>query len=311
MVNYGASEGAQPHERVFANHVSEGLRRGKYMLFERPSLNPFVFTTATQVPALPTAIQGQVDTVIVPGAFGHNGIEMFQTTAQSKFPARVADKGIEIGLDLVNNESVEYVPGGNDALNPFLYRAGTDPAVLIRAVLEITDVSGSDQFLIGFRKREAYAVPTSLLSAGDGVYTDFFGVGFSGAANPNDVKTMSDLNNSGSTTVTDTGFNWADGDIHELEVRIVGRKVQVFINRVRLGEAVKFNGIGTSITSQTTVTVASFTFDSGDEIIPWIFHRYDATTPGTVILRRLEVAQMLEVGLKPEQRDIAQSYAAA
>ena len=302
MVAFDAESGAQPHERVFANQISEGLRRSKYMLIDRPSVNPFVFTTASQVPALPSASQGQVNTIIVPGAFGLNAIEMFQSTAQSKFPARSADVGLEIGLDLVNNESVEYVPGGNDALNPLAYVRGTDPGVLHRLTLAFADVSGTDQFFVGFRKLEAYQVPTSVLSAGDGLYTDFIGIGFSGAANPNDVKIVSDLNNSGSTTVHDTGFNWADGLYHKLEVHVAAGKVRFFINGVELGGTVSKDALGNAITAQATIARALFTFDDGDTLIPVVFHRYDSATPGAVIARRWEVGQLLEVGLQSSGR---------
>lgn len=302
MPDFDPAIGSQPHERVYANALSEGLRTAKYLLLNKPSVHPFVFTTATQVPALPTASQGQIDTVFLPQALGCNVLEMFQTTAQSKFPAIVAAEGLEIGLDLVDNETVEYVPGGNHTFNPLAYTVGTTPGVLIRLKVKMADVSGTDQFLVGFRKQESYAVPTSLLSTGDGIYTDFFGIGLSGTANPNDVKTMSDLNNGGSTTVTDTLFNVADGDIVQYEVRVRAGVVTAYINGVRLGDTVGKDGDGTAITSQATAATAAFTFDTGDLLIPTIIHRYVTTTPGVVYLRRLEVAQLLEVGLQPEGR---------
>lgn len=291
----------QPHERLFANQVSEGLRKGKYMLFDRPS-PLLILNSSGAIPALYTAVAAQVDAILVPDAFGNQYIEMYQTTAQALPPVHHATKGITIGGDLVDNESVEYVPGGNRTTNPLGYTAGTDPGVFIRAIFEIADASGSDQFGIGFRKQEAYVVPTSFLSTGDALYTDFAMLGFSGTAAANLVKSMTDLNNAGSTVVTSSAFAWADGTIHQLEVRIKGRVVSYFINGRRVGETVKLDGLGADITDQPTTALPSFTFDTGDFLIPFIFHRYDTTTPGAVYLRHLEVGQLLEVGLQPEGR---------
>lgn len=297
----------QPHAPVFAYDISENIRKGKYMVLERSAMHPHILQNGTQaapvsVPTLPTAVQDNLDTLIFPNGFGCLGLEMYQTTAQTLMPLRHATKGLEIGLDEVNNESVEYVPGGNHAANPLGYLSGTDPGVFIRATFEIADTSGSDQFCIGFRKQENYVVPTSFLSTGDALYTDFVGLGFSGTAAANLVKSMTDLANSGSTTVTSSAFAWADGGIHQLEVRIKGRIVSYFINGVRTGDTVRKDGLGAAITAQPTVALPNITVTNALFWVPFIFHRYDATTPGAVYLRRLEVGQLLEAGLQAEGR---------
>ena len=303
MTDFNAGGGAQPHERVFAHQLSEGQRKGKYCIIERISTHPVILQYGTQsvpvtVPTFPTAVQDNVDVLHFKEGIGEAVLELYQTTAQTLMPSRHATKGLLIGCDVVNNECIEAVPGGNHAANPLGALMGTDPGVFIRATFEFADASGSDQFLVGFRKQEAYVVPTSLLAAGDGLYTDFFGMGFSGAADPNDVKCAYDLNNAGSTVVFDTLFNWADGGIHTLEVRIRGRRVQCLINGVMLGVPVKKDGVGAAITAQPTAA-PTFTFDAGDFVVPFIFHRYDATTPGAVYLRKLMVGQLLEDGLDP------------
>lgn len=287
-------------DRTYANQLSEALRLGKYMLFDRPP-SVFVMNNSGAIPALYTAVQGQVDAILVPGALGNNYLELFQSTAQALPPVYNA-KGIEIGGDAVDNECLEIVPGGNNAHNPLGYTAGTDPGVFIRATLEIADVSVNDQMVIGFRKQEAYAVPTSFLDTEDALYTDFFGIGFSGTAATQDVKTVQDLNNSGAVTARDTGFNWADGGIHQLEIRVRARKAEVLINGVRLGDTVRKNALGTAITAQPTTGIPSFTFDSGDFLIPFIFNRRGATAANANYLRRLEVGQLAEIGLQPEYR---------
>lgn len=307
---YHPGAGVQPHVGVAGFQFTPGLRSGSYMVVGRQSTHPRTFQHGTaaspvSVPALPTAVQGGLNTVELANAFGHKVIELFQTTAQSLMPLLHATKGIEIGLDKLNNECVEYVPGGNHAANPLGCLAGTDPGVFLRATFEITDVSGIDQFVVGFRKQEAYAVPTSFLSTEDALYTDFYGIGFSGAADPNNVKTVQDLNNGGSTVVFDTGFDWADTKVHTLEVRVKGRKASCFINGASLGSVVKKDGLGAALTAQTTRTPAQFTFDAGDFLVPFIFVRFDATTPDAIYLRALACGRLYEDGLDPSQQPVA------
>lgn len=309
MSQFHAAGGAAPFVPVHSYQLSPGFRNRKIMFLPRVASHPRILQNGTQaapvsVPTLPTGVQDNIDTIHFAEALGHV-LEMYQTTAQTLMPLRHATKGLEIGLDKVDNESVEYVPGGNHAANPLGCLAGTDPGVFIRATLEIADVSGSDQLVVGFRKQEAYVVPTSFLSTGDALYTDFYGVGFSGSANPNDVKTMKDLNNAGSTVIFDTGFNFADGGIHTLEVRVKGRKVSVFINGVGLGGIVKKDGLGAAITAQPTLTPPAFSFDAGDFLIPFIFSRYDAAAPGAIYLRSLACGQLVEDGLDPAQTSVA------
>lgn len=305
--NLDAPDGVQHHDIAFANNLSEALRKAKYMLVDKFSCQPQITQYGTQaspvtVPTFPTAAQDNIDLLTFADAMGNRGIELYQTTAQTLMPSIHASKGLLVGCDVANNEAIELVPGGNRASNPLGYTAGTGPGVFLRATFEFADVSGTDQFIVGFRKQEAYVVPTSFLSAGDALYTDFIGIGFSGAADPNDVKIMSDLNNGGSTTVTDTLFNWADGLSHKLEIRIRKRVAEFYINGVKLGDTVRKDAAGASITAQPTASYSAFTVDSGDFMIPFIFHRYDATTPGAVYISRIECGQLLEVGLDPANR---------
>lgn len=298
---FDPSVGAQPHLPVFPSDIDKGIKQGKYMLLERACVSPSILTAASTVPALPTASQGQIDTIILASAFGNHALEMYQSTAQTLMPAIQDLKGLEVGLDEVDNECVEYVPGGNRSANPLSYVVGTDPGVFIRATFEFTDRSGTDQFIVGFRKQENYAVPTSFLNGGDALYTDFFGVGFSGTSSDL-VSTMFDKTNSGSTTAASCGMTHADTEIHQYEVRIAGGVPTVYINGVRLGDTVSKDGTGAAITGRPTTATPAYTFTSALRLIPFIFHRYATTTPGAVYLRRLEVGQLLAVGLQPSGR---------
>ena len=284
-------------ESIPPNKRSLYWKRGRY-LYEKFSGQPIMMNGATGK-ALWTAAQGQTDIVWTSGG---NYIEEFQTTAQTLQPVAHATKGIEVALDQVANESVEYVPGGNRTTSPLAMVLGTDPAFFIKAKFEITDADGMDQFLIGFRKVEAFAVPTSFLTTGDGIYTDFCGIGFAKVvASPNPVSVASDLNNGGSTTVSQVSFTWADTLVHTLEMQVVNRIARFLINGVPLGGSVSLDGDGAAITAQPTVRPHTFTFDSGDTVVPFIFLRQDtAVTPA--YLQELEIGHLESIEADPNKR---------
>jgi hypothetical protein len=177
---------------------------------------------------------------------------------------------------------------------------GTDPSFFLRVTLEITAANGSDQLLVGWRKAQTYLVPTSFLNGGNAGYTDFAAIGFaSTVASPNPVVTATDVGGSGTTTVTSTGFTWANGGIHTLEVRVVGGQARYFINGTRIGNPVTKDGTGTAITSQTTTSGVVYNFTSGLTLVPFIFVRQDAGLTTAVYLRQLEVGPLVLVGLDP------------
>lgn len=321
--NYGTGRrGRQPYQRLYANSPASRFK-GVYTEDLRKTADyPLLYniTAATGIAAFDTAAgpayaQGATHVVRTAGGLY---MEVFATTAQTIMPILTPGTGLEIGLDKVNNEAVEYVPGGNSAYNPFAYTVGTTQPMLFRAALNFVDVSGSDQFLLGWRKQEAYAVPASILTTGDGTYTDFCGIGFAATvANPNPVSIAYDVNNGGSTFVVPCGFTWADNKTHVLEVRLIGGKVRVFINGARVGSRISVDGVGGSITAQQTSsggetdfnaldgdTDLNYGFDTGDVLIPFIFSRYDATTPGAIYLQGLEIGPTSEFGLDPDNESI-------
>ena len=292
----------RPFKYVQQYQINPTVARGKYV-FDKLNGSPLILNMAGALAALPTAAAAQVDTMITRGGVGW---EMYQTTAQTLGPAYTSGSGLEIALDQVDNESVEYVPGGNNTFNPFARTMPTstsagDGDCFFRAKFTITDASGLDQFGIGWRKQEAFAVPTSFLTTGDGIYTDFALFGFAGtSANPNPVRISTDLNNSGSATVTSPGFTWADGLTHELQIRIIGRRAFFLINGILLGNPIAKDGNGAAITSQTTTSGPVFSFDTGDQLIPFIFCRQDADL-SPVFLVEYEIGNLVDVGLDPNQ----------
>lgn len=272
---------------VFAH--SSGIRRRRYF-YERFDGNlvggPLMWRVASGLTAPPTAAQGQTDGIMTPQG---NFIEYFQTTAQTLQPVSHATKGLVLDGDQVDNETQEYVIGGNSTTQPLAFVTGTDDGFFIRATLELTVSNGSDQLLVGFRKAQAYAVPASFLTGGAATYTDFAGLGFATAVTtPNAVATSTSVGNA-VNVVSATGFTWASTLIHKVEVRVVGRKAQYLINGVPLGGSVSKDALGATITAQATKTSAAYTFTSGLTLLPFIFVRQDAALLTAAYLRELEV----------------------
>lgn len=288
-----AARSSRPRQLSYPYMRSVDINKGRYYreVLKGQSLNFAV--SAAGVPAFPTASATQRDTVFTPGGLL---LDMYQTTAQTIHPVWDDSNGLEISLDQVDNETVEYVPGGNSAFNPFAFVVGTDPNFFFRCKFKLDDASFSDQFGIGFRKQEAFATPTSFLSTGDGIYVDFFLLGFAGTkADPNPIRTSSDVGNGGSSTVSALNFTWADAKTHQLEIRVIGGKAFCFINGVLAGDAIALDGDGGAITSQQTVTGPSYTFTSGLTLVPFIFCRQDADV-GHVYLREIEIGLLRDIG---------------
>lgn len=204
--------------------------------------NQLLIVSGPQVLALEQFILGAGETIITPvqGAYGMN-----------------------IALDLTNNEGAEYVVGEN-AIGPS-YKIGTDPAFFAKLTFRIADVSGSDETYLGFRKVQTY-------DAAIATYTDKALIG-----NVNgDIKLNTLLNNAGGV-VTDTTDNWADGEVHTLEVYVSAAGVVTY-----------------QIDGRAPTVTAAFTFDDGDEVVLMIRMLHDATAPGAVDLIVLEAGFQAE-----------------
>jgi hypothetical protein len=290
----------RPFRSTRAYQLSDNIRNARYVEERLSSVQPVLGRAASSIFALPTAVAAQVCTMLTPQGVAW---EYYQTTAQLLQPVPHATKGLVLDGDQLDNEAAEYVPGGNSANSPFAFTVGASSDFFFEATLEIADASGSDQLLVGWRKQEAFAVPTSFLNAGDGIYTDFFGIGFCATkANPNPVGVASDIGNSGSTVATPISFTWADAGIHKLGVRVVGGKAIAFINGVRLGGGpITLDGAGVAMTSQSPISTPAYTFTAGLQLVPFIFVRQDADLLDSVHLRSYAVGNLVEAGLDPAQ----------
>lgn len=194
---------------------------------------------------------------------------------QTILSPRLETDGLDISQDQTDNDGVEYTPGVLSR-SKGTFTIGTDAPFFFRVKLKIVDVSGTDDCAIGFRKMEA-----NQANIDDYDEAAFINVILG------DVKVETILNNA-ATTTTDTTFNWADTEVHELRVECIGRAVRFFINGVPLGGTVSRDGNGAAITAQTTVGVPVFSFDSGEVVVPFFFFLQATTSPGKVYLQEWE-----------------------
>lgn len=162
--------------------------------------------------------------------------------------------GLDIGMDQTDNDGVE-LSHGITAKSRHSFTVGTDGPFFLRVKFKIADVSGTDDCAIGFRKAAAYG-------ANIDDYTDMAVLNvISGDIN---IETI--LNNA-ATTTTDTTDNWADGETHTLQVNVSAAGVVTY----------KLDGAAPT-------TVAAFTFDSADTVVPFMFFLHASDVAGAVEL---------------------------
>jgi len=292
----GKANRPSPYDKAYAYEMSDDIRQRKYMFERFGGSNPLITTTTSTITALPTAVAAQVGQIRT--NLGYT-IDYYQSTAQTLMPTMHATKGLVLDGDQVNNETAEYVPGGNHAASPYAYVVGTDSDFFFRVRMEITVTNGSDQLVIGFRKQEGFIVPVSFLAGGAGTYTDFAAIGFAQAVTtPNAVATTTSIG-SAVAVVTPVSFTWTSTLVHELEVRVVGGRALYFINGNRIGNPITKDALGATITTQNTVSGAAYTFTAGLTLVPFIFVRQDAALTTAVYLRELEVGHLVQRGLDP------------
>ena len=169
----------------------------------------------------------------------------------------IAAGGLDVSLDQTDDEGLE-ITQGITARNPTAFTVGTD-AFYAKCKFSIADVSGTDDCAFGFRKTAAY-------TAAIDDYTDFAVLNVISG----DITIETALNNA-ATTTTDTTNNSADGETHTLEVWVTSAGVVTY-----------------KIDGAAPTTVAAFTFDSGDVVIPFFYFLHAADVAGAVLLQEWE-----------------------
>ncbi len=297
----------RPLRYTYQNELDPNFVRQKYYYQNfKTGVQPIHYTTTASgtavnlVAAAGVLAANATAQVAIPGCpfnwdiFGH--------TAQTNVLINTAGSGLRISTDEVDNEGIEIVPGQNSTSNPISFLTGTDSDFFFKAKFKITDADGADEFGIGFRKQETFS-QTFSPSTGDPVYTDYLMFGFAGTvANPNAVRTSSDVADSGTSTRTSVNFTWADTLVHTLEIRVKSRVASLLINDCPLGGTVTKDGDGATITTQNTTSGPLYTFGNALTLVPFIFLQHDTAVSEALFLQEIEIGHLVDVGLDPNQR---------
>ena len=169
--------------------------------------------------------------------------------------------GLDVSLDQTDNDGVEIAFGGITALGKHAFTVDTDEDFFARLKFSIADVSGTDDCAFGFRKAEAF-------QAAIDNYDEMAALNVISG----NITRETILNNN-ATVAVDTGLNWADGETHTLEVRIVkGGKARFYVDGV----------------DYTADAGAAFTFDSGEVVVPFFYFLHASDVAGAVNLKEFE-----------------------
>ena len=261
---YGRSDGVFQEENTKAPYIIENGTAAQVAGFGyRESFTPDEYA---DVPSALMTIAGLVQSAVAQqlniGYFGPHTFIFGQSTAQTLLP--VTDTiGLDIGGDQVSGEAYEMFAGvlgasGRPAV------IGIDPAFYFCLTAEIADASGASDFHVGWRSA------TQTQRADIDGYLNYATIGLEGTSNPNTIQLMT--GNDGTDVTTDTTNTWADAASKKLCVN------------VSAAGAVTYTINGTAPT-----TVAAFSFDDGDSVIPFVQFQHGADVAGAVDITLWEV----------------------
>lgn len=177
-------------------------------------------------------------------------------------PTLLAD-GLEISGDQTNDEGMELCAGlVSRVASAFL--VGSDPAFFFRLRGVIDDVSGTDDFAIGWRKIQAYGPLDD--------YTDFAVLNLISGQ----WKTETALNNA-ATVTTDLGASYTVANLGAFEVQI----------NVSAAGAVTYL-VGTNDNMTAPPLAPAYTFDEDDVVVPFVYFLHSGDLADSVRLRQWE-----------------------
>ncbi len=211
-----------------------------------------------EMPPIGAAVDGAGAAVVtdaVANLMNQDGIlfEIKNTATATILTPAWASTGLDIARDLTNNHGLEMTQGITSRAK-HAYTVGTDDAVFIEVTTKITDVSGTDQYLIGWRKAEAYQ------------------------ADWNDYDEMAALNvvsgavyistilNGAATGNVDTGTTWADSASKTVRVNVAQ------------------TGVVSFWVDDVKQTATSHTFDAGEVIVPFLYFLHDTDVAQATLL---------------------------
>jgi len=221
--------------------------------------NTFTFEDFASIPVASTAASGGGAATGADGdenllAMGNNTFEYHCVEIQTILSPVQAAAGLDIGMDQTENDGLE-VTQGITAAAKHAFTIGTDAAFYFRVLLNIANVSGVDDCLVGFRLAEAYQKLV------DG-YNDMAALNvISGAIN---IETIV---GGAATTTTDTTHTVDDGVDVDLTVIVGADGVCIY-----------------EIDGATPKTVAAFTLTDTIVVVPFLHYLHAGAPVGGVIL---------------------------
>lgn len=207
----------------------------------------------------PTGATGDINVIITDqNKFEYHMKGAGQTVLAPTFSAT----GLDCALDNTNDEGVELTQGITSR-SKSAFTVGTDPGFYFTATLKITDVSGTDDCAIGFRKAESY-------QANIDDYDEMAVLNVISGA----IKIETILNNA-ATTTTDTTQTVADAGTVTLTVKVNTDRTVTY----------EIDGAAPTVT-------AAFTFDSGEVVVPFFYFLHAADVCETIFLQKWEVGYL-------------------
>lgn len=188
---------------------------------------------------------GSLNVVICSGS---PALFKYRIDGDQTFPFQTNFGILILGALAADNEGVEVVVDADEVvLQGSWMNVGAVPARFFRASVEIVSVSGTDNFYMGWRKKEAY-VDDLVLETYDtyGVYH------INDTAGNLEIQTGAD--GVDADDEEDQVGNWGDGETHILEVQLATDGVFTFL----------IDGL------VSTVTAATGAADAGDSMVPFI-----------------------------------------
>jgi hypothetical protein len=150
---------------------------------------------------------------------------------------------------------------GIDGVDTFTI--GSTPAFYMKHKFKIGTVGSLDYCMAGFRLKSQTHIADPKAT-----YTDYACLDVDNG----DIKVETALNNS-TATPTDTTDDWADGEVHTIEVYVSAAGVATF----------KIDGVAPTVNTHT------FTFDDGDAVTPFFVAMKDTGAGADVVHIELEV----------------------
>lgn len=174
---------------------------------------------------------------------GVNTLHYYVNNTATILAPYVTTNGIPLSLDATDNEGME-LSAPVFASCPKEFIVGSTECAFY-AKINLDDISGTDAFYAGFRKKEAYqAVPDN--------YNDMATLSLIATAG---LINMSTILAGAATTNTSTAVTWVDTETHDLEVRVlIDGTCKFYIDSVE----------------KTQLQATGFKFAAGTVLIPFI-----------------------------------------